>query len=180
METSLVRVLLLWQVHRGIMNHLVRGWWVSYRDVLVSPIFKHLGTSENFHLCESHEALSVSRNFNALQGKALRKERIVQLLQEPVLCACHHYNSKRQFSATSTNLSCVISLEHPMVPYFCWLILWILLKVMTVKVPCAYFLASTYRLGVRCAKQFSFSYFWSHQCLSIDFWQCSFTWSCYV
>lgn len=141
METLLVTVLLLWQVHSGIVDHLVRVWWVSYRDshVLLSPISKHLGTSENFHQWESHETLSVWRNFIALQGKALRKERIAEFLQEPVLCACHHYDSERQFSATSTNPSCVISLEHPMVPYLCWLILWILLKVMAVKVLCAYF-----------------------------------------
>lgn len=120
------------------------------------------------------------KELHCMQGKALRKESIVQSLQEPVLCACHHYDSKRQFSSASTNPSCAISLEHPMLPYSCWLILWILLKVMTVKVLCAYFLASIYPLGVRRAKQFSFSYFWSHQCLSINFWQCSFTWSCHV
>lgn len=114
------------------------------------------------------------------KGKLWERKDNIQLFQELLLCACHHCDSKKQFSATSTNPSCVISLEHPLVPYLCWLILWNLLEVMTVKAPCAYFLASISPLGVRCAKQFSFSYFWSHQCLSINFWLCSFTWSCYV
>ena len=149
----------------------------------LSNTWAHL---EIFTQRESHEALSVLMNCIALQGQALREKKHYTGITG--ICLVCLSSLWQQEAVLSNQYKPILCHQLQRAPYGALFMLvdslnWILLKIMIGKVLCSYFFICSYFWSFRIRvlkKQFSLSHIVLSTSLSINSWQPSFTWSCYI